>query len=134
MLVAQNALTAQQASPTEKTMERVRQLLDYARSHKEAVLTYHVSDMVLAVHSNVGYLNESKLRSQAGGHFFLSSNVQYPQNNVLLVMEAELGALFLNVKEDLHISRMHVEMGHPQPQTPIQTDNSTPEGVVNARI
>ncbi len=58
MLVAQN-----EASPTEKTMEKVRQLLDYAGSHKEAVLTYHVSDMVLAVHSNVGYLNESKLRN-----------------------------------------------------------------------
>jgi hypothetical protein len=58
-----------QAFPTEKTMERVRQLLDYAGSHKEAVLTYYASDMVLAVHSNVGYLNESKLRSQVGGHF-----------------------------------------------------------------
>ncbi len=49
-------------------------------------------------------------------------------------MEVELGALFLNVKEVVHICQMLVEMGHPQPQTPIQTDNSTPEGVVNAHI
>ncbi len=55
-------------------MERVRQLLDYAASQEEAVLTYHASNMILAVHSDTGYLNESKSRSWAGGHFFLSHN------------------------------------------------------------
>jgi hypothetical protein len=107
MLVALNAIATQTASPTQKTLERVKQLLDYAASQEDAVLTYHASNMVLAIHSDAGYLNESKARSRAGGHFFLSSDVQYPQNNgaVLTIAqiidavmssaaEAELGALF----------------------------------------
>ncbi len=148
MLVALNAIATQQASPTTKTMERVKQLLDYAASQEEAVLTYHASDMILAVHSDAGYLNESKSRSRAGGHFFLSnSNEQYPPNNgailtiaqiidavMLSAAEAEIGALFINAKEAVHVRRILMEMGHAQPQTPIQTDNSTADGVINARI
>ena len=129
-------------------MERVRQLLDYAASQEEAVLTYHVSNMSLAVHSDAGYLNESKSHSRAGGHFFLSSNnVQYPPNNgavltiaqifdavMLSAAEAEIGTLFINAKEAVHVRRILTEMGHAQPQTPIQTDNSTADRVVNLRI
>ena len=48
--------------------------------------------------------------------------------------EAELGALFINAKEAVHLRQMLSEMGHPQPRTPIQTDNSTAEGVVNSRV
>ena len=62
-VVALNAIVTQQASSTQKTMERVKQLLDYCASHEEAMLTYHASDMVLAIHSDTGYLNESKAQS-----------------------------------------------------------------------
>ncbi len=128
MLVALNAITTQQASPTQKTMERVKQLLDYSKHQEEAVLTYHASNMVLAIHSDAGYLNESKEQSRAGGHFFLSSNVQNPPNNgavsmiaqiidavMSLAAEAKLGALFINAKEAVHMRRILQEMGHPQP-------------------
>jgi hypothetical protein len=147
MLVALNAIATQQASPTERTMARVKQLLDYCASQEEAVLTYHASDMILAVHSDAGYLNESKARSRAGGHFFLSNDEQYPPNNGAILTiaqiidavmssaaEAELGALFINAKEAVHLRRILSEMGHPQPRTPIQTDNSTAEGVINSRV
>jgi hypothetical protein len=128
-------------------MERVKQLLDYCASQEEVVLTYHASDMVLAIHSDAGCLNESKVRSRAGGHFFMSSNLQNPQNNgavltiaqiIDVVMssaaEAELGALFINAKEAVHMKRILQEMGHPQPRTPIQTDNSTVEGGINSWV
>ena len=147
ILVALNAIATQQAAPTTKTMERVQQLLDYCASQEEAIITYHASDMVLAVHSDAGYLNERKSRSRAGGHFFLSSDVQHPPNNgaILTIVqiidavmssaaEAELGALFINAKEAVYLRRILQEMGHRQPRTPIQTDNSTAEGVINARI
>ena len=49
-------------------------------------------------------------------------------------VEAELGALFINAKEAVHMRRILQEMGHPQPRTPIQTDNSTAEGVINLRV
>jgi hypothetical protein len=41
-------------------MERVKQLLDYVSSQEEAVLMYNVSDMVMTIHSDAAYLNESK--------------------------------------------------------------------------
>ncbi len=147
MLVVLNAIATQQASPTERTMDKVRQLLDYASSQEEAILTYHASNMVLAIHSDAGYLNEIKSRSRAGGHFFFSSDVQNPSNNgaVLTIAqiidavmssaaEAKLGALFINAREAVHMRRALAEMGHPQPPTPIQTDNSTAEGVINSRV
>ena len=91
-------------------------MLDFCASQEEAVLTYHASDMILAICSNAGYLNESKLRSRVGGHFFLSSYVQNPPNNgavltmaqiidavMSLAAEAKVGALFINAKEVVHM-------------------------------
>ena len=147
MLVALNAIATQQASPTKMTMERVKQLLDYCASQEEAILTYHASDMILAIHSDAGYLNERKARSRAGGHFFLSNDVQNPPNNGAILTiaqiidavmasaaEAEVAALFINAREAVHMRRILHEMGHPQPRTPIQTDNSTAEGIINSKI
>ncbi len=48
--------------------------------------------------------------------------------------EAEIGALYLNAQEVVYLRQILVEMGHPQPPTPIQTDNTTAEGVVNHKI
>ncbi len=51
-----------------------------------------------------------------------------------LAAEAELGALlYINVKEAAYISQILIKMGHPQPKTPIQTDNSMAEGVINKK-
>ena len=103
--------------------------------------------MILAVHSDAGYLNESKACSRGGSHFFLSTDVQHPLNNgaVLTITQiidavmssaakAELGELFINAREAVHLRRILLEMGHPQLRTPIQTDNSTAEGVINSRV
>jgi hypothetical protein len=64
-------------------MQQTLQLLDYLATQEDAVLSYHSSDMVLAVHSNVSYLSKPKARSQAGRHFFLSSNTTIPPNRNL---------------------------------------------------
>ena len=132
LLVPLSSIAAHQAAPTEHTRELVHQLLDFCATQEDAVLTYHASDMILAVHSDTGYLNENKARSQAGGHFFLSSNTPSPPNNgailtiaqiICAVMssaaEAELGAIFINAKEAIYLRQILTEMGHPQPPTPI---------------
>ena len=147
ILVALSAIASQQAKPTRTTMGKVNQLLQYCASQEDAVLTYRASDMILAVHSDAGYLSEPKARSRVGGHFFLSSNVQCPPNNgailnvaqiIKAVMssaaEAELGGLFINAKEAVYIRNILTEMGYPQPPTPLQTDNSTADGVVNNTV
>jgi hypothetical protein len=53
---------------------------------------------------------------------------------MLLAAETELGILFINVKEAVHIHNILTKMGHPQPHTPIQTDNTTAKGVINNPI
>ena len=81
---------AQQAKPTQATMQRVQQFLDYAATKEPAVTTYRASDMVLAIHSDVGYLNEEGARSHAGGHHFLSKNVAAPSNNGAIYNKASI--------------------------------------------
>ena len=51
-------------------MEKVDHFLDYVASQEEAALTYHASDMVLAVHSDALYLSEPKARSRSGGNYY----------------------------------------------------------------
>jgi hypothetical protein len=53
------------------------------------------------------------------------------KNVISLAAEAELGALYLNAKETVYLRQILREMGHRQPPTPIQTDNTTAKGVVN---
>jgi hypothetical protein len=48
--------------------------------------------------------------------------------------EAELGYIFNNAKEAAPLRVMLEEMGHPQPPTPIQTDNSTAYGILNNKV
>ncbi len=48
--------------------------------------------------------------------------------------EAELGALFINAKEAVYLQKILEEMDHPRPRTPIQTDNTAAEGVINNKI
>jgi hypothetical protein len=48
--------------------------------------------------------------------------------------EAELGALYLNARKALYLQKILTEMGRPQPQTPIQTNNLTAKGVINNKI
>eukprot|EP00804_Cyclotella_cryptica_P005031 CCRYP_020364-RC/>CCRYP_020364-RC protein AED:0.45 eAED:0.45 QI:0/-1/0/1/-1/0/1/0/139 len=51
-----------------------------------------------------------------------------------LAADAELGGLYINAREVIPLRHQLIEMGHPQPPTPIQTDNSTALGVVNNTI
>jgi hypothetical protein len=147
ILTSLSSLATKQAKLMQKTMETVKQLLDYCMMQEEAIITYSASKMILNVHSNAGYLNEKKARSQADGHFFLSNNDTSPPNNGAIltnttiikavmssVAEAELGALYLNAKEATYLRQILQEMGHPQPRKPNQTNNTMAEGVINNEI
>eukprot|EP00956_Cyclotella_meneghiniana_P038365 scaffold152976_cov64-Cyclotella_meneghiniana.AAC.2 len=148
MLTALSALASEQANPTEATMTKCKQFLDYAATQEEAVVTYKASDMKLAIHSDASYLCKPKARSRAGGHFFLTKkhNDTDPDNGAVLnvaqviksvmssAAEAELGALFINAKLAVPMRHTLEELGHPQGRTPIQTDNSTAHGVINGKI
>ena len=67
--MALHATAALQIDLMEATMANVKQFLDYCTTHNNAVITYRVRDMLLAVHSDAEYLIEKNAHSQAGGHF-----------------------------------------------------------------
>jgi hypothetical protein len=142
-----SAIASQSAKPTTETLKRTLQLLDYIATQEDAVITYHASDMKLAAHSDASYLSEPKARSRAGGHFFLSSSAEIPPNNGAILniahiikhvmasaTEAELAALYIVAREAVYIRIILEEMGHKQPATPLQTDNSMAEAVVNGKV
>ena len=48
-------------------LQHTKQFLNYAGTHSEATVTYHASNMVLAMPSNASYLSKPKAHSRAGG-------------------------------------------------------------------
>ena len=148
--MALNELANQQTAPTETTVARAKQFLDYMATHPNAVIRYHASDMILQAHSDASYLTAPKARSRAGGYFFLGSLPRdgHPirLNGAIDIMcevlksvaasaaEAELGARFLTARK-LKVMRLTLpELGHPQPPTPIHVDNTTAVGICNNTI
>jgi hypothetical protein len=122
-------------------------LLDYCATQEEAIIMYSASKTILCIHIDAGYCNEKNAQSRAGGRFFLSNNDQLPPTNgaimpnatiikvvMSLAAEAELGELFLNAKEAVYLRQILTKMGHPQPCTLIQTNNTMVEGVINNKI
>ncbi len=73
ILMALSAIAAQQSAPTEETLARVNQFLDYIWTHPDAKIRYRASNMILNVHSDASYLSALKAQSRAGGYFFLGS-------------------------------------------------------------
>jgi hypothetical protein len=77
----------------------------------------------------------------------MSSNSAKPLNNgailtiaqiikvvMSLAAEAEVRALYINCREAIPARHTLEFMGHPQPPTPMQMDNTTALGVVNNNI
>ena len=111
ILKALNTLATQQAKPTVTTEKRVHQFLDYLATHPDAKIRYFASDMLLQIHSDAAFMNETRARSTAGGHYFLGKPI-HPKRPIFLngavhtmckvfgvsasAAEAELGSLFLN--------------------------------------
>jgi hypothetical protein len=139
-------------------MEALTQLLNYCATHPNAIIRYTASDMVLHIESDASYLTAPKARSRAAGYHYLSSRPKDPSKppnpddppppsngaiNILCQIlrevvssaaEAELAALFHNGKEACPLRTCLEELGHPQPTTPIVTDNSTASGIANDTV
>jgi hypothetical protein len=107
--------------------------------------------MVLNIHSDASYLSELGAKSRSGGIFYMASvptqSNSIPKlngaihviNNIMgnvlaSVAEAEVAACFHNAQEACTLSTTLETLGHAQPPTPIQTDNSTSDGFLNSII
>jgi hypothetical protein len=153
MLVALGTIASNQTKGTQATAQAVTQILNYASAHPDATVRYHASDMCLHIHSDAYYLSEANARSRSGDPFFLSANPIDPTkppstynppppytgaiHTVSATManvtasgtEAKFGALFHNVGDAVPLRTALIEMGHPQPATPIQTENACAIGI-----
>ena len=149
MLVALGSLASAQG--TKSTAQAVNQLLNYCATHPDASVRFTASDMLLAVESDASYLSVAKGRSRAAGYFYLtnlqsSPTTPFKPNGAIHILchimrevlssaaEAELGALFHNGKEACPLRIALEEMGHPQPATPMATDNNTASGIVTDTV
>ena len=81
LIVGLSAIGSQQAVATQRTNEAINQILDYCATYPVDGILYRSSDMVLCVHSDAGFHNESKVRSRSGAHIFLSENDAMPRWN-----------------------------------------------------
>ena len=111
--------------------------------------------MILYIYSDASYGSEPKLRSRVGGLFTLTSRAADPtklpiatptpngaihtvsnimRNMMSSATEAEAGGIFHNAKDGVTFRITLAEMGHPQPDTPIQTDNSNATGIANGNV
>ncbi len=154
MLVSLGTLGSAQTKGTEATMQAAVHLLNYAATHPDAEIRFHASEMQLHAHSDASYLSEREARSRAGGYFFLdgkddpSPKAPPPKLNgpvdilcqiigpvCASAAESESGALFLVGQNGAVIRNTLEEMGWKQlGPTPIQTDNSTAEGIANQTV
>ena len=155
ILTALGSISAQQAKGTEKTYAYTLWILNYAATHPKATTRYTASNMVLHIHSDASYLSKPQARSRAGGHYFLGDtrpdmskppttcprlngpihSISQIMSNVMgLAAEADIGAAYINGQEAVPIRTLLLELGHPQPATPIQVEKSTADGFTNNTI
>jgi hypothetical protein len=155
MLPALGTIASSQSKATQPTKDACTWLMDYAVCNPLSIIRYDASDMILYLHSDASYLSESRARSRGAGHFFLSSKPLHPSkppdtipplNGPIHTMckiidvvvgsaaEAEIGAAYLNGQDAVPLRTTLHELGHPQPATPMQVDNTTSEGFANSTM
>ena len=150
MLPALNEISRRQASPTQKTKQQCQQLMDYAATYPNVYIRYHASDIVLHVDSDAVYLVAPKAKSRIAGYFHLSDHPMRTKdprlNGAVLVecktlkhvvasaAEAEIAGVFHNAQVSIPIRHFLECLNHPQPPTPLKTDNSTANGFIHNNI
>ena len=153
MLPALNEIAAEQAKPTKETLQRCQRVLDYAATYPDSKIRYLASDMIMYVDSDAAYLVQPNARSRIAGHYTLGTHTlpppstpTTPQNGpfhtecktlrhvVASAAEAETGGLFHNGQMIVALRHALDALDHPQPPTPLKTDNSTSYNFVHRNI
>ena len=116
--------------------------MDYMATYPNSVIRYYTSDMIMHVDSDAAYLVVLGAKSRIAGYYYLSDhpkNSTFPQLNppsfhvickfikhvVASAAKADTVGLFFNAQNTVFLQRILIALNHPQPPTPLQTDNST---------
>ena len=145
MLVALSSLAAAQTKSTEKNALALTKLLNYASTHLNVTLRYDTRNMILHIYIDASYGSEPISFIIVGGLLTPSSRAAYPtkppiatptsngaihtisnimRNVMSSTTKAEVVGIFHNAKDGVTLRITLAKMGHTQPATPIQTDNS----------
>ena len=137
MIPVLNEISHRRASPTQNTIDKCKMLLNYCTTHPNGRVRFRASDMVLHVDTDAAYLVLPNARSRIAGYFYLANNPtiltpsKIPLNGAIHVecrtlkhvvtsaAEAETDSIFHNCQMALPIRQMLIDLGHPQPRTPI---------------
>ena len=134
--------------PTEKKKKKkAQQLMDYMHTHPNTYILYYASGMILLIDSDAAYLVAPKSRSRVAGYFYLSDYpdvIKHPTLNGAILVECKTlrhvvssaaetkkGNIFHNAQVAIVISHILEALCHPQPPTPLKTNNSTENGFVH---
>jgi hypothetical protein len=136
LLVALSAIASRQAQATVATEKAVHLLLDYVATFPNDGIAHRARNMILCAHTDASFLNESRSRSRAGAHILLSENDPFLRFNGAILFiahiikfimasasEAKLAALSIRAQEMIPHGQTLIDMGWPQPKSPIQTGN-----------
>ena len=155
ILVTCNDLGLQQTKSTMETLNLASWLLDYLATYPNPSITYKASDMILWISSDSSYLSIPNARSRVGGfHFlgnapdltkplaqqctFINALIHVESSILRNVMgaasEAEIAGGYVNARMGVELRIMLMEMGHPQPSTPLELDNTTAVGILTKQL
>jgi hypothetical protein len=81
LIMTINVLASEKSNATEVTADKVIKLLNYCNTHPETKNRYHVSDMILHIHSDASYLSENEAKSRAGGFFYMATRSKTTKNS-----------------------------------------------------
>jgi len=154
MLAALGTLATQQANRTQATMEALTQLLHYCATHPHAVIqtlpvrwSFGCTAMLLICLPPKALMGYWLLLLEYIPQTWPTAMDEPPPDNepvhvpcqimkqeVSSTAKAKLGALFLNAQAVCPIQTALDELGHLQPATPLQTDNSMASGIANDMV
>jgi hypothetical protein len=148
MNVTLSTIASQQTRGMQQTQKDANKFLHYCYTHPDAKICYHTSDMILKVHLDTSYNSKPKARSQASEHFYMGNQDTNDDTRQCAILattsimqpvlsstsKAEIGALYENTKKAAILCITLHEMGHPQPATTVQTNNSTACSITNDNI
>ena len=155
LLVTCNDIGIQQTKSTMNTLNLTSWMLDYMATYPNPSITFKASDMILWVSSDSSYLSVPGGRSRVGGYHFLGNKPNFskplaPQRtfinapihveasilrNVMgAASEAEIAGGYVNARMAVELRIMLMEMGHIQPKTPLELDNTTAFGILTKQL
>ncbi|KAI2497592.1 Reverse transcriptase (RNA-dependent DNA polymerase) [Fragilaria crotonensis] len=129
-------------------MDKLAQLLNYCATHPDATVRFTASDMLLAIESDASYLSSSSPIPRSVLYLTnktTARNAGFKPNGAVhalcqIMREVRPAPPKLNLGRYFTMARKHApahrsdEMGHPQPATPMATDNSTASGIATDTV